>query len=684
MKKLILILLLLIIVPFAYADWFYNSQDVTTNIDISSYADIEPLTTRGYIESATVNLTFFPKETENQEIINFHTNPEAEVTEKTAQFKWKRPYDRIDFRITSDVKARNTINQVREKIEFPIEDLPSEIIPYTKPSQTIDSNDEDIIRLASELVKGEDDLYFAVYKIAEWTKNNIEYNLSTLTADVSQKASWVLQNKQGVCDELTSLFIALLRAVGIPARFTSGIAYTNSELFPEKWGAHGWAEVYFPEYGWIPFDVTYGEFGWTDPTHVKFKDSVDSDEASTYYQWLGRDADLKTHSLDIKTNLIEAKGDIKPPIKVESSVLKKAIGFGSYNLVEANIENLGDFYYATELVLSKSKEVKIIGNEFRSVILLPKETKKVYWIIKVDNNLNNRYSYTFLLSISTVNNVTSETSLESSVRDSYVSFEEVEQIAKLLDEEKEKKYSGNVLLDCQLQNYDFYEYQNPDVSCTAKNTGNIFLEDAEACFDGKCNKTEIGISQIKHFTFKIDTSRIGQNKIPFTLRNGIVSKTYYVEFKINDKPDIEIEDLVFPINASYEKNFTVSFNLAKKSQSNPQKVVVAFSQNGIEKKWLIEELAESSNFVLNIEGSQLRSGKNDYSIDVSYVDGLKKHYSKHKEFSINLTNATIMQRLFLSINLFEGMSNESIAIILMTGTIAFIGVVLILFRQKKR
>ncbi len=671
-------------VPFTYADWFYNSQYVTTNIDISSYANIEPLTTRGYIESATVNLTFFPKETENQEIINFHTNPEAEVVEKTAQFKWKRPYDKIDFRITSDVKARNTINQVREKIEFPIEDLPSEIIPYTKPSQTIDSNDEDIIRLASELVKGEDDLYFAVYKIAEWTKNNIEYNLSTLTADVSQKASWVLQNKQGVCDELTSLFIALLRAVGIPARFTSGIAYTNSELFPEKWGAHGWAEVYFPEYGWIPFDVTYGEFGWTDPTHVKFKDSVDSDEASTYYQWLGRDADLKTHSLDIKTNLIEAKGDIKPPIKVESSVLKKAIGFGSYNLVEANIENLGDFYYATELVLSKSKEVKIIGNEFRSVILLPKETKKVYWIIKVDNNLNNRYSYTFLLSISTVNNVTSETSLESSVRDSYVSFEEVEQIAKLLDEEKEKKYSGNVLLDCQLQNYDFYEYQNPDVSCTAKNTGNIFLEDAEACFDGKCNKTEIGISQIKHFTFKIDTSRIGQNKIPFTLRNGIVSKTYYAEFKINDKPDIEIEDLVFPINASYEKNFTVSFNLAKKSQSNPQKVVVAFSQNGIEKKWLIEELAESSNFVLNIEGSQLRSGKNDYSIDVSYVDGLKKHYSKHKEFSINLTNATIMQRLFLSINLFEGMSNESIAIILMTGTIAFIGVVLILFRQKKR
>lgn len=684
MKKLISILLFILVIPLAHADWFYNSRQVSANIDISSYAEVEPLSSRGYIDSAAVNLTFFPKETESQEILNFHTNPEADISDRAARFAWKRPQDRIEFRITSDVKTTNTIIQVREKIKFPIEDLPGDVARYTKPSQTIDSDNDEIIRLASELVKGEDDLYYAVFRIGEWTKNNIEYNLSTLTAEVSQKASWVLQNRQGVCDELTSLFIAMLRSVGVPARFASGVAYTNSELFLDKWGPHGWAEVYFPNYGWVPFDVTYGEFGWIDPTHIKFKDSFDSDEPSTYYQWLGKDADLKTHPLDIKTELIEAEGYVKPPATIEASVFKKSAGFGSYNIVEASVQNLEDFYYATELFLSKSKEVKIIGNEFRSILLPPKEKKRVYWIIKIEDTLNNRFSYTFPLSVKTINNVTSETSFESSLRDEYVPFEKVQEAAKLLDEEKEKKYSGNVLLGCKLKNYEFYEYEEPEIHCTAKNTGNIFLEGAYACFDGQCTKTNLGISQTKEFIFKIDTARIGPNKLPFTLRNDVVSKTGYAEFNIKDKPGIKIEDLSFPINASYDRNFTVSFSLAKKSQSNPQNVVVSFSQNEIEKKWFLEEMKESRKFVLSIEGNRLKFGKNDYRIVISYIDGLKRGYSEEREFSVNLPKATIIQRIFLFLNIFEGMSNETIAIILMSGTVAFIGVVLIIFKKKRR
>ena len=171
--------------------------------------------------------------------------------------------------------------------------------------------------------------------------------------------------------------------------------------------------------------------------------------------------------------------------------------------------------------------------------------------------------------------------------------------------------------------------------------------------------------------------------MPFTLRNDLISKSYYVEFKINDKPKIEIEELNVPTNISYDKNFTVSFTLAKKSQSNPQNVLISFNQNNIEKKWFIEELQESRKITISIEGSQLKYGKNDYRISLNYDDKLKKQYNAHKEFSIDFTNATLMQRLFLSINGLEGLSNEAMAIMLLTGTIAFIGVVLWLFRRKK-
>jgi len=682
MKKLVMFLLVLILMPSVFADWFYNSRNIVVDIKISSSAEVVPLTPSGYIESATINMTFFPKQTDTQELLRFYTNPKAELEENQLKFTWKRPEGRIDYEVNVEVKTSNAMHEIRQKIGFPIQELPEDIIPYTKPSETIDSGNDAIIRLASELVKGEDDLYAAVFKIADWTKNNIEYNLSTLTAEVSQKASWVLENRQGVCDELTSLFIALLRAVGIPARFVSGLSYTNSDLFPEKWGPHGWAEVYFPGYGWVPFDVTYGEFGWIDPTHIKFKESVDSDGPSTYYSWVGRNADLKTRKLDIKGNTIEKTGYYKTQLSIETSVFKKAVSFGSYNLIEAAIENPNDFYYATELQLSKPKEVKIIGNELKSILLLPNEKKKVFWVLKLDDNLDKKYSYTFPLVVSTVNNISAETSFAASSREDYASFEEVGQAAKLLEEEKEKKYSSNVVLECTASKEEFYEYEEAEVFCNAKNTGNVFLEDVDVCFEDECQKISLGISQLKNVTFSIDESKVGSREIPVTLRNELVSKASYVNFKVNDIPKIEIEDLEFPLNVSYGGNFSVSFTLAKKSQSNPKDVEVVFAQNGITKKWSIDELAENQKFVLSFEGKRLKYGKNGYRINVDYLDGLKKQYNANKEFSIELADATPLQRLLLVFNNFESISLANIAVMVLVVGVVFVWVILWMFRRK--
>ena len=650
MKKLVMFFVLLIMIHSVIADWPYNSQNIVVNIDISSGAEVVPTTPSGYIDTATINMTFFPKQYSNQELLKFYTNPEAELDENSLKFTWKRPEGKIDFRVNADVKTINTFPQISQKIKFPVEDLPEDVLVYSKPSKTIDADDEDIIKLASELVKGEDDLYAAVFKIADWTKNNIEYNLSTLTSEVSQKASWVLENKQGVCDELTSLFIALLRAVGIPAKFTSGLAYTNSSLFPQNWGAHGWAEVYFPGYGWVPFDVTYGEFGWIDPTHIKFKDSVDSDEPSTYYNWIGRNADLKTGQLDIKTELREKIGYVNTLLSIEASALKKGISFGSYNLLEATIENPNDFYYSTELYLSKPKEVRIIGNEMKSIFLSPKEKKKIFWMLKLDDNLDSRYSYTFPLIVSTTDKISKETSFTASTRERDVQFEEIEQAAKLLEEEKEKKYSGNVFLDCKVNKDEFYEYEDAGVYCDAKNIGNIFLEDVDVCFENKCDKISLGISQTKKVTFEINKSIIGQREVPVTLRNELVSKASYINFKIKDAPKIEIESLEFPLNVSYSQNFTITFTLAKNSQSNPREVTIVFAQNEIVKKWSINELTENRKLVVDFVGKELEYGTNDYGVNVDYHDELKKQYSVNKRFSIKLSDATLFQRLLLWLN----------------------------------
>ena len=687
MKKILVVLLLFIVIPSAFADWFYNSQYITVNVDISSDAEIVPLTPSGYIESATVNMTFFPQQTLNQQLLKFHTEPLAELQDKILKFTWEKPEDRIEFSLNSDVKIASVMNKVSKKINFPLEGLPETVIAYTKPSVTIDSDNNDIVRLASNLAKGEDDLYVAVFKIAEWTKNNIEYNLSTLTAEVSQKASWVLANKQGVCDELTSLFISMLRALGVPARFVSGIAYTDSPLFPEKWGPHGWAEVYFPGYGWIPFDVTYGEFGWVDPTHVKFKDSLDPDEPSTYYQWLGSNVDLRTKKLDIKANLLEKQGYSKILVNLEASPLKKAVGFGSYNLIEATIENPNNFYYATDVYLSKPREIKVIGSETKSVLLLPGETKKVFWIVKVDDDLDGRYSYTFPIIASTLNNVTSKTSFVSNIREDQVSFGDIEPIAKNLEEEKEKKYSGNVMITCEINKTEFYIYENASFSCDVKNSGNIFLSDVDVCFEDNCRKTDLGISQMGNFTFKIDTSKIGFKNDAITLKNGLVSKSFNLDLKINDIPKIGIEQLKYPVNVSYDENFTVYFAITKKSLSNPKNAHIVLDVNGIQKSWDIDELKEDRKFAVRFYGNQLKFGDNIYKINVDYYDGLNKHYTANKKFSIRLPKANFNQKFVLAVNavggIFERIGYETISLMLFAVAIAFIITIWLLFRKKR-
>lgn len=188
---------------------------------------------------------------------------------------------------------------------------------------------------------------------------------------------------------------------------------------------------------------------------------------------------------------------------------------------------------------------------------------------------------------------------------------------------------------------------------------------------------------MKNFTFDVNKSDIGYREALITLKNELVSKAQYVNFKVNDAPKIEIEDLVEPLNLSYSQNFTISFKLAKKSNSNPKNVKVVFTHNKIKKEWHIEELAEDKGFDLLFEGSQLTYGRNDLGIDVRYYDGLGNEYTASKRFYLELSKVTVPQYLLLSFNKLGNISTETIVVMLLTGVIAFILVVLWVFRKGK-
>ncbi len=66
---------------------------------------------------------------------------------------------------------------------------------------------------------------------------------------------WACDEKYGNCTDFHSLFIGLLRAVGIPARFQIGYSMpvVSAGALP---GYHCWADFYVDGVGWIPVDAS--------------------------------------------------------------------------------------------------------------------------------------------------------------------------------------------------------------------------------------------------------------------------------------------------------------------------------------------------------------------------------------------------------------------------------------------
>jgi transglutaminase-like putative cysteine protease len=91
----------------------------------------------------------------------------------------------------------------------------------------------------------------------EWIHSTFEYQTGTTT--VSTTASEVLHARRGVCQDFAHLGIALLRAMGVPARYVSGYLHPDpdAECGRRYEGeSHAWLEAWIG--GWRALDPTTG------------------------------------------------------------------------------------------------------------------------------------------------------------------------------------------------------------------------------------------------------------------------------------------------------------------------------------------------------------------------------------------------------------------------------------------
>ena len=90
----------------------------------------------------------------------------------------------------------------------------------------------------------------AVY---DWTIENTYRDPKTPGCGVGDVTSF-LRRPGGKCADISSIYVALARAAGVPTREVLGIRTGKEDNQDVSKWQHCWAEFYLPGYGWIPVD----------------------------------------------------------------------------------------------------------------------------------------------------------------------------------------------------------------------------------------------------------------------------------------------------------------------------------------------------------------------------------------------------------------------------------------------
>ena len=111
-----------------------------------------------------------------------------------------------------------------------------------------------IRRTARRVTDGETNPYLAAQRLYRYVIDTVLYSHMPHFAMYPRgeaESVYVHEHKYGDCGAQSMYFSALCRSVGIPARCTGGF-----QIFQGTPAGHFWAELYLPNYGWIPVDPT--------------------------------------------------------------------------------------------------------------------------------------------------------------------------------------------------------------------------------------------------------------------------------------------------------------------------------------------------------------------------------------------------------------------------------------------
>lgn len=131
-------------------------------------------------------------------------------------------------------------------------------LPPTLPTEILD--------LARDITKNSTTNYAKALALQDFLRGpEFTYSLEVSPGhDNNALRSFLIETQTGYCEQFAGAFGAMARVVGVPTRiavgFTAGLPGADGWYHVTTAEAHAWPEVYFPGFGWIPFEPTKSRY----------------------------------------------------------------------------------------------------------------------------------------------------------------------------------------------------------------------------------------------------------------------------------------------------------------------------------------------------------------------------------------------------------------------------------------
>lgn len=253
--------LLLFALLFLACPSFAKDRQVKVTVQVNLHAPQEAKNVRLWIP--------YPMSDENQDITNVETSGnysyigvfrEGKAGNNILYAEWKESIKERTLTYSFNVNRKERVNKKFLKKELSKKSQDFLGAPISKDefrmyleSTSLGPTGGKVKEYAIKITKGKKTNLAKARAIYDWIVDNMHRDPDVKGCGLGE-VDRLLETKGGKCADISSVFVALARASGVPAREIFGIRIPKGKEGDMTKAQHCWAEFYLPGYGWVVVD----------------------------------------------------------------------------------------------------------------------------------------------------------------------------------------------------------------------------------------------------------------------------------------------------------------------------------------------------------------------------------------------------------------------------------------------